>query len=127
MLFDSGSENIQDQYFPVLARVGQALESAQGQIVVTGYTDDTPIQSMSFPSNWHLSQARADAIKQILLKYVTKKTVFVQRVGEIPTLCYLIPALRTKRKTAVSRLPYLPQAKALKLGTSVERTVAVQP
>lgn len=72
-LFESGSEKIQDQYFPVLATVGQALESAQGQVVVTGYTDDTPIQSITFPSNWHLSQARADAVKDILLKYVTTK------------------------------------------------------
>lgn len=72
-LFESGSEKIQDQYFPVLATVGQALDTAQGQIVVTGYTDDTPIQSMAFPSNWHLSQARADAVKEILLKYVTNK------------------------------------------------------
>ena len=39
-LFESGSAQIQDQYYPVLARVSQALDSVEGQIVVTGYTDD---------------------------------------------------------------------------------------
>ena len=73
-LFESGSENIQDKYFPVLATIGQALESVKGQIVVTGYTDDTPIKSINFPSNWHLSQARADAVKEILLKYISNSS-----------------------------------------------------
>lgn len=69
-LFESGAATIQDQYFPVLAAVGQALNSVEGQIVVTGYTDDQPIQSLTFPSNWHLSQGRSDAVKEILLSYV---------------------------------------------------------
>lgn len=69
-LFESGSTQIQNQYYPVLATIGQALDSVEGQIVVTGYTDDKPIQSLNFPSNWHLSQGRADAVKEILLTYV---------------------------------------------------------
>ncbi|MFS6938469.1 type VI secretion system protein TssL, long form [Neisseria animaloris] len=69
-LFESGSAYIQDQYYPVLAAVGQALNSVDGQVVVTGFTDNKPIQSLNFPSNWHLSQGRADAVKEILLTYV---------------------------------------------------------
>ncbi|WP_107738073.1 type VI secretion system protein TssL, long form [Neisseria subflava] len=69
-LFESGSAQIQDQYYPVLAAVSQALDSVEGQIIVTGYTDNQPIQSLNFPSNWHLSQARADAVKEILLNYI---------------------------------------------------------
>lgn len=69
-LFESGSAQIQDQYYPVLAAVSQALDSVEGQITVTGYTDNQPIQSLNFPSNWHLSQARADAVKEILLNYI---------------------------------------------------------
>ena len=69
-LFESGSAQIQDQHHPVLAAVSQALDSVEGQIIVTGYTDNQPIQSLNFPSNWHLSQARADAVKEILLNYV---------------------------------------------------------
>lgn len=69
-LFESGSERIQDEYYPVLATIGQALNNTQGQIVVTGYTDSTPIKSITFPSNWQLSQARADSVKETLLKYI---------------------------------------------------------
>lgn len=69
-LFESGSERIQDEYYPVLATIGQALNNTQGQIIITGYTDSTPIKSITFPSNWQLSQARADSVKETLLKYI---------------------------------------------------------
>lgn len=69
-LFESGSEKIRDEYYPVLATIGQALDATQGQIIVTGYTDSTPIKNLVFPSNWQLSQARADSVKETLLKYV---------------------------------------------------------
>lgn len=69
-LFESGSEGIRDEYYPVLATIGQALDATQGQIIVTGYTDSTPIKNLIFPSNWQLSQARADSVKETLLKYV---------------------------------------------------------
>lgn len=69
-LFQSGSEIIQDEYYPVLATVGQVLDKIEGQIVVYGYTDDTPIKNFKFNSNYHLSQGRADSVKDTLLKYI---------------------------------------------------------
>ena len=69
-LFASGSDKIEDRFFPVLASVSQALNIVQGQIIVSGYTDDRPISSSVYPSNWHLSQGRADAVKAILLRYI---------------------------------------------------------
>lgn len=69
-LFASGSDKIEDRYFPVLASVSQALNVIKGQIIVSGHTDDRPINSPTYPSNWHLSQGRADAVKQIILKYI---------------------------------------------------------
>ncbi|WP_434779544.1 type VI secretion system protein TssL, long form [Neisseria sp. Ec49-e6-T10] len=69
-LFESASAQVKDKYFPVLATVSQALNSVKGNILVRGYTDDQPIKSSSFPSNWHLSQARSDAVKDILLNYI---------------------------------------------------------
>lgn len=70
-LFSSGSDRIQDRFYPVLATVSQALNHVDGQITVSGYTDDQPISSANYPSNWHLSQGRADAVKAILLNYIT--------------------------------------------------------
>ena len=80
-LFQSGSADIQNQYFPVLAAIGQALNSTDGQIIVSGFTDDQPIQSLTYPSNWHLSQGRADAVKAILVKYVNNGNNRVRAEG----------------------------------------------
>jgi type VI secretion system protein ImpK len=65
-LFDAGTATVRDRYIPVLSRVTDALNGTRGNILVSGYTDDTPIRTARFPSNWHLSQARADAVKEIL-------------------------------------------------------------
>lgn len=73
-LFSSGSDQIIDRYYPVMAAVGQALNEVKGRVVVSGFTDDQPIRSSSFPSNWHLSQGRADAVKKILSNYIIDST-----------------------------------------------------
>ncbi|MVW70260.1 DotU family type VI secretion system protein [Bordetella sp. 15P40C-2] len=65
-LFESGSASVRDQYLPVLSRVADALRQTQGEILVRGYSDNIPIRSARYPSNWHLSQARADAVKTLL-------------------------------------------------------------
>ena len=35
-------------------------------MLVNGYTDNQPIHTVQFPSNWQLSQARADAVAKVL-------------------------------------------------------------
>lgn len=65
-LFQSGATDVEGPYRVVLERIASALESVPGRIVVNGYTDDVPIRSVRFPSNWHLSQARAEAVAQLL-------------------------------------------------------------
>jgi len=67
-LFDSGAADVRERYLPVLARVADALRETEGSILVSGYTDNIPSRGARFPSNWHLSQARADAVKEILEK-----------------------------------------------------------
>ncbi|WP_459615751.1 DotU family type VI secretion system protein [Bordetella sp. 2513F-2] len=65
-LFDAGSAAIRDRYVPVLSRVSDALRQTQGDILVRGYSDNVPIRTARYPSNWHLSQARADVVKEML-------------------------------------------------------------
>ncbi|WP_028310733.1 DotU family type VI secretion system protein [Derxia gummosa] len=65
-LFSAGSTELADRARPVLARVAAALEEVPGQVLVTGHTDSQPIRSLRFPSNWHLSQERALAVKAVL-------------------------------------------------------------
>ncbi len=65
-LFAPGSAAISQRFLPVLERVAVALNSVPGQVKVTGHTDDQPIRSVRFPSNWHLSKERALSVMRIL-------------------------------------------------------------
>lgn len=65
-LFASGSDSVRSRFLSLLGRVGEALEGELGQVMVAGHTDSVPIRTIRFPSNWHLSSARAEAILKIL-------------------------------------------------------------
>lgn len=64
--FEAGSAVIDDRVKPLLARIEAALQATPGQILITGHTDNQPIRSLRYPSNWHLSQERATAVKALL-------------------------------------------------------------
>ncbi len=65
-MFQSGGSVLSDDVMPTLARIQAALMKVPGRILITGHTDSQPIRSLRFPSNWHLSQARADSVKMML-------------------------------------------------------------
>ncbi|PLX64938.1 MAG: type VI secretion system protein TssL [Vibrio alginolyticus] len=66
-LFESGSADVVAYIQPVISKLARTLESTQGKIIVTGHTDDRPIFTSKYPSNWHLSLARATAISEQLI------------------------------------------------------------
>jgi type VI secretion system protein ImpK len=66
-LFASSSATLLPEREPLMARIADALAAIPGRIVVTGHTDNKPIRSALFPSNWHLSEARARSILQLLV------------------------------------------------------------
>ena len=72
-LFDSGSTDVKSRYMPVLARVSDALNTVPGTVLVTGYTDNVPIRTVRFPSNYELSQARADVVRRIVDERLTTR------------------------------------------------------
>ena len=61
-LFVPGSAQLQSQQLDLLAHVAQALKGTAGQIAIIGHTDNVPVSSLQFPSNWHLSHERARAV-----------------------------------------------------------------
>ena len=65
-LFGSGSPEIENSDIPLLQKIGSALANETGAVTVTGYTDNQPIATLQFPSNYDLSQARAQAAASIL-------------------------------------------------------------
>lgn len=64
--FASGSDKIKPEFIPMLKKIAKELANEQDSIVVTGHTDNVPIVSARFPSNWHLSTARAKNVLAIL-------------------------------------------------------------
>lgn len=70
--FKPGSATIDERVLPLLVRIGDALNSVRGSVLITGHTDNQPIRSARFPSNWHLSQDRAQAVRSLLEQSVTQ-------------------------------------------------------
>lgn len=66
-MFDSASPTVKSQFEPLLRRIGEALNDQPGTVLLTGHTDSTPIRSLAFPSNYHLSVARAKSVGEIIM------------------------------------------------------------
>lgn len=65
-LFPSASAKPKDQAYPVVAALGQILKEVKKPFSVGGYTDNIPIQTSVYPSNWELSASRAAAVVRLL-------------------------------------------------------------
>jgi type VI secretion system protein ImpK len=65
-MFASGSATVDPAFVSLLTRVGQALRGEPGRVWVIGHSDNQPIRSARFPSNFHLSAARAQAAGSII-------------------------------------------------------------
>ncbi len=65
-LFASGSARLEAAIEPVVLRVAEALTRVPGTILVTGHTDEVPIRTARFPSNWELSTERAASVVRLM-------------------------------------------------------------
>jgi chemotaxis protein MotB len=67
VLFPSGSATVSTAGKQTLDTIADALKDVKGRIIrVEGHTDNVPIKTAKFPSNWELSSARAIAVVRIL-------------------------------------------------------------
>lgn len=66
LLFDSGSDQLKAGGQVVINRLLALLEEFDGEISIEGHTDDLPIQTSRFPSNWELSTSRAIAVLRFM-------------------------------------------------------------
>jgi len=60
--FSSGRAELKGAFRPILARVAKILKGSEGKIIVAGHTDNIPIYTERFRSNWELSSARAVSV-----------------------------------------------------------------
>ena len=67
-MFGSGSAAVQPAFTGLLERIGSALKVETGSVQVLGHSDNQPIRTVQFPSNFQLSAARAEAARAIILR-----------------------------------------------------------
>ncbi len=66
--FDSGDDTVKQESLPLLAMVGRSLSGYANPVRIEGNTDNVPIHSARFRSNWELSTARATNIVHYLIE-----------------------------------------------------------
>lgn len=88
LLFEPGEAALQPAAQHILSGVAQILGQGEQAIEVEGHTDDVPIFTPQYPSNWELSSARASSVVRLFIDH-----------GVVPT-----------RLTAVGKASYLPVA-----------------
>jgi chemotaxis protein MotB len=68
-LFERGRDTLRPEALPLLDSVGNFLKKYPSHIKIEGHTDNVPIHTPEFPSNWELSVARATSV----MKYLTQR------------------------------------------------------
>jgi chemotaxis protein MotB len=67
-LFDVGVANISPQAVPLLQKVGDIIARTNFEVRIEGHSDNLPIKTAQFPSNWELSTARAVNVLRFFLE-----------------------------------------------------------
>ena len=65
--FASGSALLNTSFVGVIDKIASALTQIEGKIAVEGHTDNVPINTFAYPSNWDLSAARSVAVVRRML------------------------------------------------------------
>ncbi len=79
LLFESGQATIKPKALPILDGLARYISESSRDVDVIGHTDDRPIATAVFPSNWELSAARAGRA----VRYLAEKGVPAQRLRAI--------------------------------------------
>jgi chemotaxis protein MotB len=80
-LFDLGIATISPQALPLLKKVGAIIARTSYQVRIEGHTDDLPINTIQFPSNWELSTARAVRVLRYFTESVAISSERLSAVG----------------------------------------------
>ncbi len=98
-IFGPGSAEVTAKVLPLFERIAEELQRQPGQILVTGHTDSQPIRSIRFPSNWHLSQERAQAVKDLLVARIKPERIRSEGLADTQPLAdNTTPAGRAKNR-----------------------------
>lgn len=67
--FPSGSATLNDSFTKIMKKISFLVQSTPGDVVISGHTDNIPIYTYLFRSNWELSSARAVSVLKSLIQY----------------------------------------------------------
>ncbi len=83
VLFDVASDKIVEEGVPVLKKVAELTNEFKGPVAIEGHSDNRPIHSVKFPSNWELSAFRATSVLRYLIDNgVEKKRLTIAGCGD---------------------------------------------
>jgi len=78
--FASASAMLQPGFEPVMDKITRSVEESEGKIIVAGHTDDIPIKTIMYRSNWELSSSRAVTVAQYMLekKHIDPNRILIE-------------------------------------------------
>ncbi len=77
VLYPQGSAGLRPESDTILRRISELVQGTEHRVMIEGHTDDVPIATLRYPSNWELSTARAISGMQ----YLVEHGVDAERVG----------------------------------------------
>ncbi len=125
LLFNSGEATIRTEALPFLKGLGGVIMELNRHARVEGHTDNVPIRTAQFPSNWELSSARSVMVVRVLSELYGVPADHLAAVGHAdtrPVTKNLDPEQRAKnRRVEVVILEQAPPAPILLTGDDVGR------
>ncbi len=100
VLFNSGEAEIREKGFNVLTKLSTVLARMNANIKIEGHTDNVPIHTDKFPSNWELSAARAVRVLRLFASHdIPGKSLTAVGRGEyFPLVDNSTPENRSKNR-----------------------------
>lgn len=68
IIFDSGSASIKPENENTLLKIANTIRGLNNYIRIEGHTDNVPISTSTYPSNWELSSARASSVVKLFIE-----------------------------------------------------------
>lgn len=101
--FSSGSAKLNNKFKPVLKKIAIAIDKTPGKIHVSGHTDNIPISTYKFRSNWELSSARAVSILDQILRFkkIPNNRIVIQGYADTAPL---VPNTTSKNRATNRRV-----------------------
>lgn len=85
VLFNSGSAELKNENSEIIKVVGSIISEVQNPVQVSGYTDNVPINTGDFPSNWELSGQRSMTVLKYMIdnnKGLNPERIYAAGFGE---------------------------------------------